>query len=265
MFATIANSDDRTRPLLRDVMGAQSICWFTLAVAIMFDGSVAMLVWSVQGALLLWMSQALDDVRLRYVSLGLIAVGLLGAVDHIAVYVPDALFTSDGGVVALAQIASLFVVASLLLRRDTDTEQWAGILGMLLLGVANLMLLAVISREAGFEVRRRVDPPALFGAVHFTYSLLWSLYAAILLVVGIVRKIPAARYFAIGLFGVTIVKMMTIDVWQLSELRRMVAFVGLGALLLICSLMYNRFRELIVGGAPVPRVDLEADPQPRRS
>ena len=250
-FAALAATDERTRPLLRDVMGAQAIAWFTLAVPILIDGPAVSLVWSVQGTLLLWLSTRTENVALRIASMGLVLVGILGAVDHISTYEPYSLLLTGGGAVAVAQIASLFVAAAVLLR-DERADEWMPITGSLLLGLAGLLLLAVLSRETGFEVRRRVSPDPSFGPVQFAYSLIWSGYAAVLLGIGIARRLPAARYFAIGLFAVTILKMVTVDVWQLDEIYRMVAFVGLGALLLVCSLMYNRFRDLIVEGAARP-------------
>ena len=85
----------------------------------------------------------------------------------------------------------------------------------------------------------------------------WACYSAVLLAIGVARRQPWLRYLALGLFGLTIAKMVSVDLWQLGVLQRTVAFVGLGAVLLACSVMYNRFRDLIVGSpeARAPATD----------
>ena len=44
-----------------------------------------------------------------------------------------------------------------------------------------------------------------------TYSIAWALFALVLLVAGILRKIPAARYAAMALLCVTLLKLFFHD------------------------------------------------------
>jgi uncharacterized membrane protein len=228
-------------------MGAQAIAWLTLAGPIALDGPTVPLLWSVQGALLMWLGGRMKDLRLTVLSIAFIAGGLLGAVDHISTYRPGSLLVTADAAVAAAHLGTLFVVALVVTRGGTPDDEWRPIFGMALMVVATFLTLGWISREAAFEVQRVAVPERAFAAVQFTYSVVWAGYAALLLVGGILRKVPWARYFGIVLFALTIIKMVSVDVWLLEVLYRMVAFIGLGALLLVCSLMYNRFRELLVG------------------
>jgi uncharacterized membrane protein len=41
--------------------------------------------------------------------------------------------------------------------------------------------------------------------------------------------------------------MLVVDLWTLSTGERVLAFIGVGCLLLACSLMYHRFKDMIFG------------------
>lgn len=110
---------------------------------------------------------------------------------------------------------------------------------------ANVLALVWLSFEAyGYFEQRPGDQRQ---ALQFTLSAIWGLYATTALVAGVMARRRTARLFAIGLFGVVIVKMGLSDLWTLPTGYRFIGFIGLGTILLACSLMYNRFREMILG------------------
>jgi uncharacterized membrane protein len=74
-----------------------------------------------------------------------------------------------------------------------------------------------------------------------TYSIAWGLFALVLLVIGILRKIPAARYSAIGLLSVTLLKLFFHDLSRLGQLYRIGAFVGVAVIAMLASFAYQRF------------------------
>ncbi len=53
------------------------------------------------------------------------------------------------------------------------------------------------------------------------------------------------RLSGLALLGVVVLKLYLYDVWQLTKLQRISAFVVLGVLLLSTSFLYSRFRALI--------------------
>jgi uncharacterized membrane protein len=73
-------------------------------------------------------------------------------------------------------------------------------------------------------------------------SLTWALYATVLIVIGIRKEYAPVRYFAIGVFGVTIVKVFGFDLATLDRIYRVSSIIGLGVLLLVTSYLYQRFR-----------------------
>jgi uncharacterized membrane protein len=71
-------------------------------------------------------------------------------------------------------------------------------------------------------------------------SVLWSVYAAVLIAIGFIRRAAAMRWAALGLFGVTVIKVMLVDIAVLQQLYRIVAFFVLGLLLLLVAWGYHK-------------------------
>lgn len=76
-------------------------------------------------------------------------------------------------------------------------------------------------------------------------SILWGLYAVMLIAVGIWKKKQYLRIGAIVLFGVTLIKLFFYDISHLDTIAKTVVFVSLGILLLIISFLYNKFKHII--------------------
>lgn len=78
------------------------------------------------------------------------------------------------------------------------------------------------------------------------YSILWGTYAFVLMFLGLKWADKNVRIIAIGLFGITILKLFLIDISSLSEGGKIAAFISLGVLLLIISFMYQRLKKIIL-------------------
>jgi uncharacterized membrane protein len=247
-FAGLALANARTRGILSDSMAGLALSFVTLSIPIMLDGPVVALVWSVEGALLLWLGGRSRDQRPRLIGFALLVLGLVGAAEAIAVHAPDRLLLSGDSLAIFGQVVTFFIVVRIIDRLD-GLDEWeracAPVLGIL----AHFLTLGWLSQEMAYEVKRSVVPERAYEVVQFSFSALWAIYSAVVFAIGLVRNQAWARYVGVGLFGLTIFKMVSIDLWELEILHRMIAFLGLGALLLLCSLMYNRFRDLVVRGA----------------
>jgi len=73
-------------------------------------------------------------------------------------------------------------------------------------------------------------------------SILWGLYALVLVGIGIYKKKKHLRIAAMALFGVTLAKLFLYDITQLNTIAKTVVMVSLGILLLIFSFLYNKFQ-----------------------
>lgn len=73
------------------------------------------------------------------------------------------------------------------------------------------------------------------------YSFGWLIYAMLMLAVGIQWKAPRARWAALALFVMTSVKIFFMDLWRLGSLYRVASFIGLAAVLILVSFLYQKF------------------------
>ena len=110
-------------------------------------------------------------------------------------------------------------------------------------GVLHLTLIWIMSAEL-------IHWLDLYGSQN-TYklglSILWGVYALMLIVLGIIKKAPHLRIGAISIFGITLLKLFIYDVSELSTISKTILFVALGVLLLIISFLYNKYKTSIFG------------------
>lgn len=76
-------------------------------------------------------------------------------------------------------------------------------------------------------------------------SILWGIYALVLIILGIWKNKKYLRIAAIALFGVTLVKLFFYDIASLNTISKTIVFVSLGLLLLIISFLYNKYKHKI--------------------
>lgn len=76
-------------------------------------------------------------------------------------------------------------------------------------------------------------------------SILWGIYAMMLISLGIWKKKKHLRISGISLFGVTLLKLLFYDMSHLDTLKKTIVFILLGALLLISSFLYNKYKHII--------------------
>jgi len=78
-------------------------------------------------------------------------------------------------------------------------------------------------------------------------SILWGLYAFMLIVIGMWKKKRHLRIGAIVLFSITLLKFFFYDISHLSTIAKTVVLVSLGVLLLVVSFFYHKYRITIFG------------------
>ena len=76
-------------------------------------------------------------------------------------------------------------------------------------------------------------------------SILWGVLSFILIGYGIWKKKKHLRITAIILFGGTIIKLFVYDLSNLDTIQKTIVFLSVGAILLIVSFMYNKYRTII--------------------
>ncbi|WP_340114287.1 DUF2339 domain-containing protein [Maribellus mangrovi] len=78
-------------------------------------------------------------------------------------------------------------------------------------------------------------------------SILWGVLSFILIGFGIWKKKKHLRITAIILFGGTILKLFLYDLTNLATVPKTIVFISIGAILLVVSFMYNKYKNLIFG------------------
>jgi Predicted membrane protein (DUF2339) len=76
-------------------------------------------------------------------------------------------------------------------------------------------------------------------------SILWGVYALAAIAMGIWKDKKHLRIGAIGLFGITLLKLFFYDISHLDTIAKTIVFVTLGLLLLLISFLYNKYKNLI--------------------
>ena len=78
-------------------------------------------------------------------------------------------------------------------------------------------------------------------------SILWGLYAVLLIILGIWKKKKHLRIMAIILFTGTLAKVFIYDIAHLDTISKTIVLIILGILLLITSYLYIKYRNLLFG------------------
>ncbi len=76
-------------------------------------------------------------------------------------------------------------------------------------------------------------------------SILWGIYAMVMVVIGIWKGRKFMRVAAIVLLAVTLLKLFFYDISDLDTISKTIVLVSLGILLLVISFLYNKYKQLI--------------------
>ena len=88
--------------------------------------------------------------------------------------------------------------------------------------------------------------------VKTSFPVLWGVLAFTFLIVGIKKQIKSIRIIALVLLGITIVKLFTYDINNISETGKIIAFILLGVLILIISFVYQKLKILVINDTKDP-------------
>ncbi len=231
---------------------AAAVVFLTLAIPLKAHGRWLTIGWLIEGAALLWVARNMRSMLLRWLSILCLLLGLcaLLTVNPAASTAP--VFNARFGTycAAIAVFAFVAFIASPRYR-DIPSESSERIIPWHTLALAaalitNALLLLAVSLEIHnfwWSLRWHGDD-ALSHNFHiyaqFTYSAFFMLYGATLLTAGFAQRSAFLRWQAMVLLAATIGKVFVVDVSELSQGFRVLSFLGLGALLLTVSFIYQR-------------------------
>lgn len=139
----------------------------------------------------------------------------------------------------------LFLTHQLL---KTESFQKFSISGMYTGCIIHFFILVVLSNELVHLNDSGELYPSSHNAVYkLGFTALWGIYSFALIAFGIFKKNKIMRISSISLFGITLLKLLIYDTWDLSTGYKVIAYMLLGIILLVVAFLYQKFKILIFG------------------
>ncbi|MBS1797518.1 MAG: DUF2339 domain-containing protein [Acidobacteria bacterium] len=140
---------------------------------------------------------------------------------------------------------ALLMLATYLYRRQEQNDDGIGEKALEFL--FDTLFFGAVWVLASSELLNLMDIYQYADSYKLGLSILWGVYALLLIVIGIYRHKTHLRIGAIGLFALTLAKVFFYDIAELSTIAKTVVFVSLGILLLIVSFLYTKYKSFIFG------------------
>jgi uncharacterized membrane protein len=227
--------------------GGVALFFVTLIFPIQFSNQWITIGWALEGAALLWLFHRVPHPGLRLVGVGLLAAAFVRLTFNHAVfeYHPRAATAIFNWYLYTYGIATVCLFAGAKLLAPPRNQIFKINSPPILAGLGTVLAFLLLN----IEIADYFSQPGSTLTFQFsgdfardmTYSIAWALFALVLLVAGILKKIPAARYAAMALLCVTLVKLFFHDMAQLAQLYRIGAFVGVAVIAMLASFAYQKF------------------------
>jgi hypothetical protein len=236
----------QTRNSLLAWFGAATLFFITLIFPIQFERQWLTLAWALEGVALLWLFHRVPHRGLPPVGIGLLLVAFVRLALNPSVLVYAARSAApifNWYLYAYGVVIGCLFAGARLLRPPRHI-----VLGRsappVLMGLGTVLAFLLVNIEiadyftGGTVLRFRFTGNL---AQDMTYSIAWAGFALALIVIGLMRRLPVARYAGIGLLGMTLIKLFLHDLAHLSQLYRIGALLGVAVIALLASLLYQRF------------------------
>jgi uncharacterized membrane protein len=234
--------------ILADLHLTAAVVFLTIAIPLKAHGRWLTIGWLAEGAALLWVSSRLKSVLLRVLSILCLVLGLVALLSVNPPVSATPIFNHRFAAYCAAIAVFAFVAWLAKTQIDQGPENpgaWPAIAATALLVVNALILIAVCleihsywwnkSWNGGWRMVRDYGMDA-----QFTYSAFLMIFGVVLLSLGFARRSAFLRWQALVLLAVSIAKVFLVDMSELSQGYRILSFMGLGALLLAVSFVYQR-------------------------
>ena len=218
------------------------------------NGVWTSITWAVEGVALIGLSLRLGLVELRLFGLGVLAVTVVRLLAFDTFDVDYMLFRpviNERFLAFAVGIAAFYLSAYALWRlpqRHVDPRE--RFLAPVMLIAASFLTLWVLSAEVIASVDSDYfDVPARIAdnVISLSLSILWAVYAGVLLVAGIRLRNRWVRLAGLGLLAIPIIKLFVFDTFDLEREYRVAAYLGLGAILVVGGFLYQRYSRVIRG------------------
>jgi len=227
-----------------------ALTFLTIAIPIQLRQNWITIAWSVEALVMLWAGIETKAQRLRAMACTLFAIALGRLLFWDTLRRPKLMFTLVLNKYFLSSLVVTMCLfgAAILYQRVGERKQIPAPklrLAVVLVAIATLWFVMSVETNTFFVARAAAQKLAE-DASHerwlgqMALSVLWSIYAGALAAVGFVRRSAVVRWAALGLFGLTVIKAMLVDIAELQQLYRIIVFFVLGVLLLVVAWGYHK-------------------------
>ncbi len=224
------------------------IALLALAVPIQFELVGITMAWILLGGVLLWAGVQFDSASHRAWALGvLFLAGCRVVLFDLSRSVDPERFRLLLNVEFLA--AALFILvlgwmARLFSRYPPDLRE-RRMVSPLVISAASVLLWRLTTEVyTVFEVRELAGGGSQELAFLLTLSLIWAFYAGTLILIGFLIRYRPIRILGVSILGMLVLKVFVLDMQELERGYRVASFVGVGLLLLLISVLYQRERRV---------------------
>jgi uncharacterized membrane protein len=235
--------------LLSGLHLAVAVVFLTIAIPLKTHGRWLTIGWLVEGAALMWVADRVRSQLLRVLAVICLVLGLMALLAVNPDVIATPVFNQRFGTYCVA-IAVFAFTAWLAARATPETGQEQTVPSLGLAGISVVVVNALTLLAVGLEIHgywwnlqwhgdaNRYSDFSMYA--QFSYSAWFMLFGAALLAAGFWRHSAFLRWQALLLLAVSIGKVFLVDVSELSQGYRILSFLGLGALLLAVSFVYQR-------------------------
>jgi uncharacterized membrane protein len=229
---------DGKSALARYIFAGLGLTFATLAIPIRLEGKWITFCLSVEGAILVWSGFRALSGFLRQFGYVLLTISAF----RVLLFPPPAgafLFNQRFGAYLLLIVC--FGVALWAAREHMEEtgSQEKNELGIFSVAI-NVYALVALSLEFWDYFGKASTQIDSSLAQHLSLSVLWTVYATVLILVGVQQKSALLRWQALLLFGLVVVKVFLYDLASLDRAYRILSFFVLGSVLLVVSFLYTR-------------------------
>jgi len=240
----------KTSPVVLESLHlAAAVVFLTIAIPLKAQGRWLTVGWLVEGAALLWVAARVKPRLLRALALGCLGLGLIALLTVNPAASATPIFNERFGTYCVAIAVSAFSAWVAIRPRTEEGAEPSTIWPAIAIGASllvNALVLLAVSLEihSYWWVRHWSGDWSQFELhkmyAEFSYSAWFMLFGAILLAVGFWRRSAFLRWQGLVLLAVSVGKVFLVDMSALSQGYRILSFLGLGALLLAVSFVYQR-------------------------
>jgi len=236
--------DEKSSTTFRLLFAGLALTYLTLAIPVRLEGKWITFSFAVEGAILVWTGFRTAGNFLRQAGYLLLAISAL----RLLFFPPEGgAFLFNSRFAAFLIMIGCFAVALWAARSHADevgdTERVE--VGIFAVSI-NVYALVALSSEFWDYFGRVSLGDRLNASVeaaleqHLALTILWTVYATALIVVGVQKKSALLRWQGLALMGLVVAKVFLYDLSFLDRSYRILSFFVLGAVLLGVSFLYQR-------------------------